>query len=309
MARAQTLQLRAALLAGIRAYFAACEVLEVDTPLLGPTPTSDPQQHCLDVDVPGAGLRYLQPSPEFAMKRLLAAGSGSIYQICKAFRAGERGPRHTTEFTLVEWYRVGCDYRALMDDVQALVCGLLGRPPAVAHSYGDLFEWHVGIDPFAADETQLWQRVAAAGVEPSPGLRRAGRDAALDILLTRLVEPAIAPLGAVFVYDYPASQAALARVRHDQPQLAERFELYVDGVELANGFTELVDTAEQRRRFEADNRARQAAGLAQVPLDERLLAALAYGLPDCAGVALGFDRLVMLAAGVADIAAVQAFAG
>lgn len=308
-ARAHTLQLRAALLARIRAHFAARGVLEVDTPLLGPAPTTDPQQHCLAVDVPGVGLRYLQPSPEFAMKRLLAAGSGSIYQIGRAFRAGERGPRHATEFTLVEWYRVGFDYRALMDDVQALVCSLLGRPPAVAYRYGDLFERHVGIDPFAADETQLWQRVAAAGMEPSPELRRAGRDAALDILLTRLVEPAIAPLGAVFVYDYPASQAALARVRRDQPQCAERFELYVDGVELANGFTELADAAEQRHRFDADNRARQAAGLAQVPLDEHLLAALAHGLPDCAGVALGFDRLLMLATGMSDIAAVQAFAG
>ena len=209
----ETLRLRAELLARIRSFFAAREVLEVDTPLLGPAPTSDPQQRCLEVDVPGAGRRYLQPSPEFAMKRLLAADSGSIYQVCKAFRAGEHGPRHTTEFTLVEWYRVGFDYRALMDEVQALVCGLLGRPPAVAHSYGELFERYVGIDPAAARDALVWQRVAAAGIEPSPALRAAGRDAALDILLTRLIEPAIAPLGVVFIYDYPASQAALARLR------------------------------------------------------------------------------------------------
>ena len=301
----ETLRLRARLLEQIRAFFATRGVLEVDTPLLGPAPGSDPQQHCLDLDVPGVGRRYLQPSPEFAMKRLLAAGSGSIYQVCKAFRAGEHGPRHRVEFTLLEWYRTGFDYRALMDEVQALVCGLLGRPAAQAFSYGELFERHAGIDAFATDEATVWQRVAAAGIEPSPALRAAGRDAALDILLTRLIEPAIAPLGVVFVYDYPASQAALARLRSDQPALAERFELYVDGIELANGWSELTDAAEQRRRFEADNRKRQALGLPTVPLDEGLLAALAHGLPDCAGVALGFDRLLMLACGVDDIAALQ----
>ncbi len=301
----ETLRLRARLLEQIRAFFAARGVLEVDTPLLGPAPGSDPQQHCLDLDVPGAGRRYLQPSPEFAMKRLLAAGSGSIYQLCKAFRAGEHGSRHRVEFTLLEWYRTGFDYRALMDEVQALVCGLLGRPAAQVFSYGELFRRHAGIDAFATDEATVWQRVAAAGIEPSPTLRAAGRDAALDILLTRLIEPAIAPLGAVFVYDYPASQAALARLRPDQPALAERFELYVDGIELANGWSELTDAVEQRRRFEADNRKRQALGLPTVPLDEGLLAALAHGLPDCAGVALGFDRLLMLACGLDDIAALQ----
>jgi elongation factor P--(R)-beta-lysine ligase len=304
-----TLRTRAALLSDIRAFFAIQGVLEVDTPLLGPAPTSDPYQHCLDVQVPNVGRRYLQPSPEFAMKRLLAAGSGSIYQIGKAFRAGEQGPRHRAEFTLLEWYRVGFNYRTLMDEVQALVCGLLSRPPAMAHSYGELFERYVGLDPLSANEARLWQRVADAGVEPSPILQAAGRDAALDVLLTRLVEPGIASLGVVLVYDYPASQAALARLRPDRPTLAERFELYVDGVELANGFTELTDADEQRRRFEADNRVRHAKGLPQMPLDEHLLAALTHGLPDCAGVALGFDRLAMLAAGVADIAAVQAFVG
>lgn len=299
------LRRRAQLLADIRAFFGARGVLEVDTDLLGPAPSSDPQQQCLDVTLPGGGRRYLQPSPEYAMKRLLAAGSGSIYQVCKAFRAGEDGPRHRTEFTLVEWYRVGFGYRALMDEVAALVCGLLDRPPAQAFSYGELFECHAGLDPLAASDDALWRRVTTAGIEPSPALRAAGRDAALDLLLTRLVEPAIAPLGLVFVHDYPASQAALARLRPDRPQLAERFELYVDGIELANGFTELADADEQRRRFEADNRARQAQGRAPVPLDERLLAALQHGLPDCAGVALGFDRLLMLACGLTDIAALR----
>jgi lysyl-tRNA synthetase class 2 len=205
----------------------------------------------------------------------------------------------------VEWYRVGFGYRALMNEVAALVCGLLGCPPAQTFSYGELFERHAGLDPLTASDDALWRRVAAAGIEPSPALRAAGRDAALDLLLTAVVEPAIAPLGAVFVTDYPASQAALARLRPDRPALAERFELYVDGVELANGFTELADVAEQRRRFEADNRTRQALGLPQVPLDEGLLAALRHGLPDCAGVALGFDRLLMLACGLDDIAALQ----
>lgn len=304
----QTLRRRAALLAQIRAFFAARGVLEVDMPLLGPAPSSDPQQQCIDVVVPGVGRRYLQPSPEFAMKRLLAAGSGSIYQICKAFRAGEHGSRHRTEFTLVEWYRVGFDYRALMEEVQSLVCGLLQRPPAQVFSYRELFQRHAAVDPLADSDQVLWQRVAAAGIEPSAALRDAGRDAALDILLTRLVEPALAALGVVFVYDYPASQAALARLRADDPRRAERFELYVDGVELANGWSELTDAAEQRRRFQRDNQTRQVAGLPPVPLDEHLLAALAQGLPECAGVALGFDRLLMLDAEVTDIAAVQAFA-
>ncbi|WP_372724464.1 EF-P lysine aminoacylase EpmA [Immundisolibacter sp.] len=303
-----TLRLRAALLADIRAFFAARQVLEVDTPLLGRAPTSDPHQHCLAVPVPDVGRRYLQPSPEFAMKRLLAAGSGSIYQVCKAFRAGEHGAHHRIEFTLLEWYRIDFDYRALMNEVEALVCGLLNRPAARVQSYGELFERYVGLDPLSATDARLWQRVAAAGIEPSPTLRAAGRDAALDILLTGLVEPALASLGVVFVYDYPASQAALARLRPDRPALAERFELYVDGLELANGFTELADAGEQRRRFEADNHIRQANGLPQVPLDEQLLAALGHGLPDCAGVALGFDRLLMVAAGLGDIRAAQAFA-
>ncbi len=301
----ETLRRRAQLLADIRAFFGARGVLEVDTDLLGPAPSSDPQQQCLDVTLPSGARRYLQPSPEYAMKRLLAAGSGSIYQICKAFRAGEDGPRHRTEFTLVEWYRLGFGYRALMDEVAALVCGLLGRPLAQSFSYGELFERHAGLDPLAVSDDALWQRVAAVGIEPSTALRAAGRDAALDLLLTALVEPGIAPLGAVFVTDYPASQAALARLRPDRPALAERFELYVDGIELANGFTELADAAEQRRRFEADNRMRQARGLAPVPFDEALLAALEHGLPDCAGVALGFDRLLMLACDIDDIAALQ----
>lgn len=304
-AELSVLRRRAQLLADIRAFFDARGVLEVDADLLGPAPSSDPQQQCLDVTLPGGARRYLQPSPEYAMKRLLAAGSGSIYQVCKAFRAGEHGPRHRVEFTLLEWYRTDFDYRALMDEVQALVCGLLGRPAAQAFSYGELFERHAGVDAFATGEAALWQRVAIAGIEPSPALQAAGRDAALDILLTQLIEPAIAPLGVVFIYDYPASQAALARLRPRQPQLAERFELYIDGIELANGWSELTDATQQRSRFEQDNRVRQATGLPQVPLDEYLLAALAHGLPDCAGVALGFDRLLMLAVGAADIGAVQ----
>ena len=157
-----TLRRRAQLLADIRAFLGARGVLEVDTELLGPAPSSDPQQHCLEVTLPGGARRYLQPSPEYAMKRLLAAGSGSIYQVCKAFRAGEDGSRHRTEFTLVEWYRLGLGYRALMDEVSALVCGLLDRLPAQAFSYGELFECHTGLDPLAATDDELWQRVALA---------------------------------------------------------------------------------------------------------------------------------------------------
>lgn len=302
-----TLRQRAALLAQVRAFFAARQVLEVDTPLLGPAPTSDPHQHCFALALSGARTGYLQPSPEYAMKCLLAAGSGSIYQVCKAFRADEQGARHALEFTLIEWYRVRWDYRALMDEVDLLVSQLLGCAPALRLSYQQLFQRYCAVDPWLTTDDTLWRCLAQSGVDSTPAVRATGRSGALDLLLTRVIEPSLRSLGAVLVYDYPPSQAALARLRPEAIPVAERFELYVHGLELANGFGELTDAAEQRQRFVADNVARRAQGLPEVPLDERLLAALAQGLPECAGVALGFDRLVMLATGQSDIRAVQAF--
>ncbi|PLW84264.1 EF-P lysine aminoacylase GenX [Kineobactrum sediminis] len=302
------LRQRAGLLALIREFFAERGVLEVETPLLcrsGITdPAIEPLQVCSGRSI-GADGRYLQTSPEYAMKRLLAAGSGSIYQVCKAFRDGEAGARHNPEFTLLEWYRPGLDHHQLMVEVADLVCHCLGPRPWQALSYRDLFLESLDIDPFSASVDTL---CGIARGHFDVGNLEGDRDLWLDLLLTHAVEPWLAGRGICFVYDYPASQAALARiVERDGYWVAERFELYVDGLELANGYHELGDEREQRARFEADNRLRRQRGLATRPLDEQLLAALAAGLPACSGVALGMDRLLLCASGESDIRRVLAF--
>ena len=301
------LRQRAAVLASIRAFFEARGVLEVETPLLCTTGITDPSIEPLLVERGNslAAPRYLQTSPEYAMKRLLAAGSGPIFQIAHAFRDDESGRRHNPEFTLLEWYRPGLDHHALMDEVGQLVEGLLDRQGSKKYSYRDVFREFVGLDPFLASAAQL---EAAAREATDPGSLHGPREFWLDMLLTHVIEPALAGPGLVFVYDYPAAQAALARiVEVDGVAVGQRFELYVDGIELANGYCELTDALEQRQRFEQDNRLRRETGRPERPLDENLLAALASGLPDCSGVALGVDRLLMLATGSDDIRRVQAF--
>jgi lysyl-tRNA synthetase class 2 len=303
------------MLAELRAFFAARGVLEVDTPILGAATATDVHLASLVAHVgPRAVARYLQTSPEYAMKRLLAAGSGDIYQVCKVFRDDEQGRLHNLEFTMVEWYRIGFDHRRLMDEVATLIGQFIGArlsPPVEVLSYREAFLRELGVDPLSAPLATLVAAAEArlgplpAGLEASP----AGvRDGCLDLLMGALVGPALGRGRLTFVHEYPASQAALARLLPGQPPVAARFEAYVEGIELCNGFHELGDPAEQRRRFEADRAARAASGLALPPLDERLLAALAAGLPDCAGVALGFDRLVMLATGRRDIREVLSFA-
>lgn len=315
-ATVETLRLRARLLSLVRAFFERRGVLEVETPILSAAAVTDPNLASLAARYTGPGAPhgrtlYLHTSPEFPMKRLLAAGSGSIYQICKVFRDGEAGRRHNPEFTMLEWYRVGFDHQRLMDEVEALVAealqGRLDPGPAERLSYGEAFRRYAGIDPHTASVDELRACAADHGIAPVPGLEPDERDAWLDLLLTHRVEPHLGRGRLTFIYDYPASQAALARVRPGVPALAERFELYLDGIELANGFHELGDAGEQRRRFAADNARRGAAGLPQVPADERLLAALENGLPECAGVALGFDRLVMIAGGLASLGEALAF--
>lgn len=307
------LRRRAQVLAAIRAFFAARGVLEVETPALCGAGTTDPALASLTTRYTGPGLPagtrlFLQTSPEFAMKRLLAAGSGSIYQICKAFRDHERGGRHNPEFTLLEWYRIGFDHWQLMDEVEALLAAVLGNDPGPAPrwSYRELFLHHVATDPLTCAVPALAEGAVRLGVSVPAGMPDDDPDPWRDLLWTQVVEPRLPP-GPAFVYDYPASQAALARVRADDPPVAERFELYLDGVELANGFHELSDPAEQRARFDRDAARRSAAGLEPVPADGHLLAALDHGLPDCAGVALGLDRLVMAAAAAPSIDAVVAF--
>ncbi|HOC43936.1 MAG TPA: EF-P lysine aminoacylase EpmA [Thermoanaerobaculales bacterium] len=302
----EALRVRADTLASIRRFFDERCVLEVETPLLSAAAVTDLHLHSVACRLGEGdrGTRYLQTSPEYAMKRLLAAGSGPIYQICKVFRDGERGRRHNPEFTMLEWYRPGWDHHRLIDEVDELLQAVLGGGPGERIRYADAFRRCASVDPHAASDDELRTRVAALDVS---GVEELDRDDLLNVLLSHVVEPRLGRGRPTFLVDYPASQAALARVRPGPPPVAERFEVFIDGVELANGFHELTDPGEQRRRFECDLEGRRRRGLPEVPVDERLLAALSSGLPDCAGVALGVDRLVMLRLGARDIADVVAF--
>lgn len=307
------LRARADLLARIREFFAARGVLEVETPILAAAAVTDPHLASLQVRYTGPGYPagralYLQTSPEFAMKRLLAAGSGPIYQLGKAFRDGEAGRLHNAEFTLLEWYRPGFGVEAMMDEVEALAAQLLGLNTRFERiSYRDLFRRRLQIDPATASLDELRDCARRHGLARIEDLPLTEMDAWLDLLLTHLIEPQLGLAAPCFVHDYPPGQAALARLRPGPYPVAERFELYINGVEIANGFHELADAAEQRARFEHDRARRRRDGLPDAAPDERLLAALAHGLPDCAGVALGVDRLLMIALGVKSIAEVVAF--
>jgi lysyl-tRNA synthetase class 2 len=231
------------------------------------------------------------------MKRLLAAGAGPIYQVTKAFRRGELGPLHNPEFTMVEWYRPGDRMAEGMDLLSDLAETLLERGPAERISYAEAFERHAGIDPHGANALGLAARAQELGIATPASLARDDRDGRLDLLLSEVVAPKLGIDRPAILYDYPASQAALAVVRPGDPAVAERFELFASGIELANGYHELVDPAELRRRNKETNTLRIADGKRPLPEQSRLLAAMESGLPRAAGVALGFDRVVMLAAG------------
>jgi lysyl-tRNA synthetase class 2 len=304
------LRQRAALLAATRRFFAERGVLEVDTPLAVAHAVTDVQLSSATVQLPGRrSALALHTSPEYAMKRLLAAGSGDIYQLCHVFRGDEQGPLHAPEFMMLEWYRGGFSMTQLMDEVESLLGVLRPRPAAsVARrlGYREALQRYAGCDPLDDDAGRLADCAESLGFEASL-VRRLDRDALLDLLMAARVGPQLGRDAPCFVHRYPASQAALARLDPDDPRVALRFELYVDGVELANGFEELADAGEQRRRFMADRARRAELGLAVPEPDERLLAALAYGLPACSGVALGFDRLQMLIAGAHELADVQSF--
>jgi len=306
----EVLRLRARMLVAIRDFFDRRGLLEVSTPGLSESGLPDPNLGSFAV-APASRhdeVRYLHTSPEFAMKRLLAAGVGSIFQIGPVYRQGEIGARHNPEFTLVEWYRPGLDLDALMSETLELVLRVLPaervRGPADRISYRDAFGRYLGTDPCEATMEALARQAVAAGIEPIPDL---DRDGWLDLLLSHCIVPRLDPGVPTFIHGYPAAQAALARVDPDDARLAMRFELYLGGLELANGFHELDDAEEQRARFLRGNEARSRRGLAPVPIDQRFLAALASGIPDCVGVALGFDRLVMLAAGLERLDQAMAF--
>ena len=306
------LELRARLYALLRNFFAARGVLEVETPILSSAVNTDPNIESFSTHYSGpvagaARARWLRTSSEFAQKRLLAAGIGDCYELGRVFRDGEAGRRHNPEFTMLEWYRIGWDHRRLAEEAIELVqaaLALAGRAAVVERtSYRNLFRARAGIDPFADDDARLDAALREFDV-------RAGalsRDDRLDLLLTHRIQPAMAAGAITLVVDYPASQCALARVRADTPPVAERFELYLGSQELANGYHELTDAQEQRARFERDNARRRERGERELPLDERLLDALTHGLPACAGVALGIERLLMCLANTDDIADVIAF--
>ncbi len=300
---------RAALLAHVRAFFAERGVLEVETPILSAGGATDPQIESLVSRVAGMpGEFYLTTSPEFAMKRLLAAGSGDIYQLCKVFRDGERGRWHNPEFTLLEWYRIGFDDAAMMSEVELLIARLLAPErrvlPALRLTYAAAMRQYAGVDPHTADDRALEGAAQRLGVACEAEL---DRDSKLDLLMGLAVGPQLGRDRPCFICDYPASQASLARLKPGLPQVAARFELYLDGIELCNGFHELADPAEQRARFEQDLAIRRARGQVEPRLDERLLAALEEGMPDCAGVALGVDRLAAIALGATRLSEAMAF--
>ncbi|MDW5378214.1 EF-P lysine aminoacylase EpmA [Halomonas sp. HP20-15] len=308
----ETLRERARLLARVRAFFAARDVLEMETPVLGHGGSTDVHLDALSLTATtGAGRErlWLQTSPEFAMKRLLAAGSGPIFQLARCFRDGEVGPRHNLEFTMLEWYRPGFSLAELIDESVALVREVL---PAAAggerlRPYRELFREQLQVDPFTTPLASLRQ---LAGERGGLDMDDADRDGCLDLLMGLVIEPTLGREGIDVVIDYPASQAALARHHRDSEGelVAARFELYVDGLELANGYDELTDAAEQARRFAADNAQRRELGKPLVDVDERLLAALEAGMPAGSGVALGIDRLIQLALGKGRVEEVMAFA-
>jgi lysyl-tRNA synthetase class 2 len=306
----EALRLRAAALATARQFFDQRRLLEVDTPQLVRHAVTDRHIECARVELPGhAAPLFLHSSPEYAMKRLLAAGSGDIYQIAHVFRGNERSRWHNAEFMLMEWYRCGFTMRELMAEVAALALTLLGLPagtPIEYLPYAQAFGRELRVDPLTADDAELRALCIAHRLDPQVA-GRCQRDEWLDWLMGTVIGPRLGTEGLCFVHHYPASQAALARLDSADPRVALRFELYFQGIELANGFEELSDAAQQRARFEADRQQRIEAGLTAPAMDEALLAALVAGLPPVSGVAMGFDRLLMLRTGRASIEEVMPF--
>lgn len=305
------LQKRAQILTLIRRFFADRDVLEVDTPTMASAGVTDVHLDNFKTHFVGPGMAngldlYLQTSPEFHMKRMLAAGYGAIYQICKAYRNEESGRLHNPEFTMLEWYRPGFDHYQLMDEMADLLTHVLNTPLPTRLTYQQAFVEILGVCPLTASLAALRQAGGGLGADDLLA-QESDRDTILQLLFALGVEPHIGQHSPCFVYDFPASQAALARINPDDARVAERFEVYFKGIELANGFNELSDAKEQRERFVHDNQARESRGLVTRPIDEYLLAALEAGLPDCAGVALGVDRLVMLATETEQLADVIAF--
>ncbi len=305
------LKQRAEVISTIRGFFSARNVLEVDTPAMSHATVTDIHLHTFQTDFVGPGYAqgsklFLMTSPEFHMKRLLAAGSGCIYQINKAFRNEENGRFHNPEFTMLEWYRVGFDHHKLMDEMDDLLQLVLKVGQAERMTYQQAFMRVLGVCPLEGSMQELKLTAAKLGLsdiaEPEQD-----RDTLLQLLFSVGVEAKIGQQVPAFVYDFPASQAALAKINPNDARVADRFEVYFKGIELANGFHELDNPAEQLSRFEQDNAKRTEMGLSPQPIDFHLIEALKSGLPECAGVALGVDRLIMLALDCEHIDQVTAF--
>lgn len=293
----ETLKARAYLIRQIQRFFDERGFLEVDTPLMCSSTGTDPNIESISALFNRFGDTsltpyYLQSSPEFAMKRLLAAGSGPIYQICKAFRNGEVGRYHNPEFTMLEWYRPDWDEHTLMEEVADLLKLILNCKQVEKFTYREVFQHFFDLDPFHASIEDLQDLVRQNHLEADLSL---SHDGWLQLIMSHFIEPQLGQTIPTFIYDFPASQAALARIKPENNLLAARFEVYVKGIELANGFHELLDADEQRARFLQDLETRKMQNQTITPLDELFLAALKTGLPDCSGVALGVDRLIMLA--------------
>lgn len=297
------LQARAKVNQQIRDFFVKRGVLEVETPQMCARAITDPYIQAFEVDK-----YFLQTSPEYAMKRLLAAGSGAIYQICKVFRSEEAGKIHNPEFTMLEWYRPGFDHMQLIAEMDDLLQTVLNCQPAHKITYKQLFMDMLNIDPHTADIDTLQNCAAQQGINlTAAALEGLSVTDWLQILMSHSIEPRMLGAKPWIVYDFPVAQAALARIIPGTDPVAGRFEVYMQGVELANGYYELQDATEQAKRFANDNALRQKNGIRTMEPDERLLAALEAGIPDCAGVALGLDRLIMLQQGKKSIAEIVSF--
>lgn len=306
------IRLRSELLARVREFFRGRGFIEVETPLLSHDVVVDrhlePFETRLQTAPGKAGERlFLQTSPEFAMKRLMAAGGEAIYQITRAFRQGEIGRLHNPEFTIVEWYRRGDSMADGMKLLSNLAEALVARGPAEPITYREAFRRHADVDPLVDETAMLRRRLQERNVAVPESLSPDDRDGWLELMLVELVEPHLGRRRPAILHDYPPSQAALAIVRPEEPPVAERFELYVDGIELANGYHELLDAQVLRERNRRNNLLRERDGRLPLPEASRLLAAMEHGLPACSGVALGFDRVAMLAAGAQSLAEVLAF--
>ena len=309
-----TLKKRAQYLADVRLFFAERDVWEVETPILSLAAPTAPYLDSFTADYIPIGSQskqthYLQTSPEFAMKRLLAAESGAIYQIARVFRNGERGKLHAAEFTMLEWYRPELTLNQLMDEVNALLQQVFGFKPVCRLSYRGIFELFLKLNVFNCTDEEI-KHCAQQRIMGLPEDLDTDRDGCLELLMSYIIEPRLAAMNLpLFIYDFPASQAQLAKIKTDGDgcQVADRFELYINGVELANGYNELLDADELRQRFECDNQQRFQRNKPMIPVDENLLAAMKHGLPKCSGVAIGLDRLIMLTNNKYKIAEVQSF--